>query len=220
MLWQSFFQHEMVSIGCELNLPHAEQGRHDLTALSEDTLRDGCSLVARDVRTNRIVSIAINKIQYRNPLAPPYFEAFKKRCSSINACALLDLMLDVDALVDLFQHFDTDCLFEIMFLATLPEYKGRAIGTRLVEHAIAFARRLSRDECLDTVSDAVRTDPRRPHAVSAIWTSSFSQIVGDRAGFERIAALRYDERVFDGRTFADRIADERHPTSVLAGVKL
>lgn len=44
-------------------MSESEQGRIDLTALSFDTLLDGVSVVARNVQTDQIVGILINKIQ-------------------------------------------------------------------------------------------------------------------------------------------------------------
>lgn len=61
VLFRSFFEHESACIGNEI--PQSEQGKTDLLALSVDALRDGVSIVAREVKTNEIVGIAINKIQ-------------------------------------------------------------------------------------------------------------------------------------------------------------
>lgn len=63
VLYKSFFVNECVSNGSELNLPEAEQGRLDLTALCAEMAEDGISIVARDITTNKIAGIAINKIQ-------------------------------------------------------------------------------------------------------------------------------------------------------------
>lgn len=129
-------------------------------------------------------------------------------------------MSTVDGLVDLFGHADADCLFELMFLGTLPAYEGRSIGRQMSEYSIELARRIAGGESLDLVSAAVRTDARRPRAVSAIFTSAFSRRIGQRLGFEEVASKRFEEFTYDGKTFAERIADERHDVFSLCLLRL
>lgn len=61
VLYKSFFLNESACIGTEVD--QSEQAKTDLLALSVDALLDGVSVVARDVFSEKIVGIAINKIQ-------------------------------------------------------------------------------------------------------------------------------------------------------------
>lgn len=132
----------------------------------------------------------------------------------------MDFMVIIDAMVNLFAYFDTDCTFDFMVLGTLPEYGRRGIGRRMVQHSIDFARQLSRGESLEWVSDEVRADPRRPAAVTGIFTSAFSIRIAHRVGMQIRASVSYDRFWFEGRSFTDRIQDDRHTHAELLALEL
>lgn len=55
--------YESVCIGTEINKPESEQARDELTSLCKEVVKDGVSLLAREVATNRIVGVSFNKLQ-------------------------------------------------------------------------------------------------------------------------------------------------------------
>ena len=60
---QNFFENESVSIGVELNLPETQAGRNELMELCYEIAKDGCSIVARETATKRVVGVVFNKVQ-------------------------------------------------------------------------------------------------------------------------------------------------------------
>lgn len=68
VLNRSFFINESVCRASEINLPSnpdSIQARKDLSELCRIVAQDGVSLVAKHIPTNRIVSVAFNKVQVR-----------------------------------------------------------------------------------------------------------------------------------------------------------
>lgn len=66
VLNRSFFINESVCKASEINLPSnpdSIQARKDLSELCRIVAKDGVSLVAKHIPTDRIVSVAFNKIQ-------------------------------------------------------------------------------------------------------------------------------------------------------------
>lgn len=131
-------------------------------------------------------------------------------------------MINVDSRVNLFKHYNTDCFFEIMFLATLPEKQQRRIGKTLVSTSIEVAEELKRGRELvkipvrinDNDNDSIQNLSSVPSIVSAIMTSNYSQKIARNCGFKCLASVSYQEFHFDGKTFSERIGDE-HPNCAL-----
>lgn len=55
--------YESVCVGTEINKPESEQARAELTHLCREVVKDGVTLLAREVKTNRIVGVSFNKLQ-------------------------------------------------------------------------------------------------------------------------------------------------------------
>lgn len=122
-------------------------------------------------------------------------------------------MIDVDKEVDLYKDFNTDCLLEIMFLGTLPEFKGRSIGRILCEYSIQLANELRFGKNVGILSEKCQN--MRPTIVSAIFTSPISQKIGKKLDFQSMATVYYTDYSYNGKTFAERLG-ENNPTAVLA----
>ncbi|XP_065091388.1 uncharacterized protein LOC135712338 [Ochlerotatus camptorhynchus] len=212
VLRKSFFLNETVCIGSEVNLD--PQAQLDLEQLCLDVGRSGTSLIARHVPSNRIVGVSFNVLQ--TPSAPGdlnYFESFRDdHCISESSKSLMQYMITMDSKVNLFEKFNIDCLFEIMFLATLPEFEGKGIGSALVSCSIELAKLLKNGQAIENLPDDSKH--KRPKMVSALFTSRISQKVGSKNHFKQINEVPHSEFVFHGKTYTDRIGPE-HPTSIL-----
>lgn len=114
--------------------------------------------------------------------------------------------MQCESTVDLFQHFETDKLMEIMFLAVLPEYGQHGIGYELVKVDL---------ELLAALHESFKgTD-----VVIALWTTNYSAKIGERLGFQVLSECFYDKIEYDGIKLSD-IIDSQHKCSRVAGKKL
>ncbi|XP_063695620.1 uncharacterized protein LOC134827024 [Culicoides brevitarsis] len=207
----SFLANEMVCCGTEVN--KCEQAKEDLSLLCLYTAKDGISLLARDKNTGEIVGILFNKIQFPSD-EPSYFEHFRDNvCVSKSSKALMSYMIEMDSKVDVFEKYGIDCLVELMFIGVIPQYEKRGIATKLAEVAIDIAKGLKNGKYLDLLPENLKN--KRPQLVAALWTSKFSQKVGQNLDFTVLHEEPYTNFVFDGKTFASRIG-EMHPFSTLA----
>lgn len=128
--------------------------------------------------------------------------------------------IDFKVPVDLLEHYNVPCSFDIVFLATLTEYTGAGIGRALCEYSVELAQKLHRGIGFERVAVEIRRDAHRPQIVSGIFTSAFSQRIAGRLGFQRNGCVRYDGIEFRGKTFAERIDDKRHKEARLMSIKL
>ncbi|XP_058821725.1 uncharacterized protein LOC131683619 [Topomyia yanbarensis] len=212
VLRKSFFLHEAVCIGSEVNLD--SQAQKDLEQLCLDVGRSGVSLLARHKSSGEIVGVSFNVLQ--TPSAPGdanYFESFRDhQCKSASSKSLMQYMITMDAKVDLFQMFNVDCLLEIMFLATLPAFEGKGIASNLVACSIDLAKQLKHGHGIENLPKDSKH--KRPELVSALFTSRVSQKVGTKNKFTEINEVPHAEFIFRGKTYSDRIGPD-HPTSIL-----
>lgn len=150
------------------------------------------------------------------------FETFSENCKRKASKCLVDFMINVDSRINLFRHYNTDCIFEIMFLATLPDKQQRRIGETLVSTSIEVARELKRGKELVKIpvkindDDSIQNLSSVPSIVSAIMTSNYSQKIARKCGFESLATVSYQEFHFDGKTFSERIGDEHSNCALVA----
>ncbi|CAD6244912.1 GSCOCG00013528001-RA-CDS [Cotesia congregata] len=207
---ESFFPEESVCLGCDIQ---SEPGAsEELEQLCMYTAKDGVSVVAIDVKTMEVVGVAFNKLHKR--LAADqrgFFEEFSENCKHKASKFLVDFMISVDAKVNLFKHYNVDCILEIMFLATKPSFQKRRIGELLVSSSLELGRQLYKgmpvkteveiDELPLTNADAV------PSLVSAIMTSKYSQKISQKIGFDNLAEVSYDEYTFAGKKASKRIGN-------------
>ncbi|XP_052902170.1 uncharacterized protein LOC128309746 [Anopheles moucheti] len=214
VLRKSFFLNETVCIGAEVNL--TPQAQKDLEQLCLDVANAGVSMIAKHTPTDTIVGVSFNVLQ--TPSGPEdsnYFEQFRDtQCTTDSSRALMQYMITMDAKVNLFERFNVRCLLEIMFLATLPNYEGHGVGTRLVAESVRLAEELKSGKAVPTAPGESSGAFDKPQLVSALFTSRISQRVGEKVGFTVINQVSHSEFVYKERTFTDRIGPA-HPFSTL-----
>ncbi|XP_076631781.1 uncharacterized protein LOC143346947 isoform X1 [Colletes latitarsis] len=220
---KSFFVHESVSKGVALI---SEVGAsEELEELCLDAAKDGVSVVAIEVASGEVVGAAFNKIQVlKSSMEKSAFEEFSENCKHKSSKALVDFMINVDSRINLFQHYNASCIFEIMFLATLPGMQKRRIGELLVSSSIELAKELRRGKSAKTPvkingDDAIQNPSAVPSLASAIMTSDYSQKIATKCGFETLTRVDYTEFRFGGKTFDERIGEE-HPNCALVAKRL
>lgn len=215
----SFFKDESVAIACEVS--DNPEAKKELEELCVRAARDGVSLVCIDKTNGKIAAAAFNKLQIKNhPGDDTYFENFAKNCKQDASKGLVQFMIDADAACNLFEHYGVDCLLEIMFLATLPEYRKMGMGGKLTEISIELARKLFKGEMVKVpIDDAkLELDPV-PKVVSAIFTSCITQKIGQNYGFNKTVEISFEKFFYKGKTFASKIGDHT-PSTTLESIKL
>lgn len=137
-----------------------------------------------------------------------YFQNYLSGCKYPSSRGVLQFMIDADAECNLFEQCNVDCLLEIMFLGTLPEFRGRKIATKLCEVSIKLAQSLKMgDNVKVSVDNADQQLPLQPvpKLVSAIFTSFISQRIGNSLGFQVAMDISYEKFIFNGQTYASKL---------------
>ena len=101
----------------------------------------------------------------------------------------MNYMIAADAKVDLFEKFQVDSLFEIMFLAVLREYGRQGIGSELCKYSIENAKK------------------NGLKVVSSLFTGRYTHAIGKKLGFDVIFEESFNNYSFNGKTFAERNGD-------------
>ncbi|EDW68172.1 uncharacterized protein [Drosophila virilis] len=219
VLDDSFFINESVCIACEINLPQNTQARQELRELCRITAQDGVSLIMRHVESCRIVAVSFNKLQFAPPPGEDNFfvKFYNEQVKSPQAKSLMNYMITMDSKIDVFAEYNLDCVCELMFLATLPEFRRLGLGRALVESTVQLTRELGQGRGLQDVAKELQD--KRPAAVTALWTSVYTQKIGNAVGFMVLNTVPFNEFEFNGKRFNERIGPE-HEFSQQAMYKL
>lgn len=115
----------------------------------------------------------------------------------------MNYMIDMDQRINVFDQFQIDCVMEIMFLATVPEFERKGIGHDLTKYSILLAKELWKGIGTEHIDNSLMK--RVPKGVAALWTSSFSAKIGQKLGFQVLNTVPYNEFSFNGKTFDEVI---------------
>lgn len=125
-------------------------------------------------------------------------------------------MSEADAECDLFTLCNVTCALEMMFLAVLPEYGKRNIGTTLCRTSIDAAKLIkSGVNCkVSITNESLNLEPV-PEIVCTMFTSSTSQKIGKHIGLKVAKEISYEKFKFQGKTFSEVIGPESPFVTVL-----
>ncbi|KAL0133417.1 hypothetical protein PUN28_000864 [Cardiocondyla obscurior] len=220
VLRKGFFLREAVCICVELN---SEPGAsEELEELCLHAAKDGVSVVAVDIVTKEVVGVAFNKIQVNsNSSEKSFFEQFSDNCKYQSSKALIDFMINVDLQIDLFKHYSVDCIFEIMFLATLPTHGKQRVGEMLVASSLELAKELRRDKNVRTPvtihgNDEVSNANAVPTLTSAIMTSDYSYRIAKKLHFDVLVETTYDKFEYNGKKYNEKLNQDHQKCALVA----
>lgn len=150
-----------------------------------------------------------------------YFERFSDNCKYESSKRLVDFMINVDSRMNLFEHYNVNCILECMFLATLPAYQRQRIGELLISSSLEVGKELRRGENVRipvTIhgDKEVTNADAMPSLVTYIATSNYSLKIAMRLHFERHLQVSYDEFEFNGKRFSERIGAEHRDCFLVA----
>ncbi|KAJ8970289.1 hypothetical protein NQ317_019685 [Molorchus minor] len=214
VLRKGFYPYESVCIA--VKLAQYPQAVADLDQLMTRVSEDGVSIVAIESDTEKVVGVAFNKLQVKNTSGDKsFFEKHAELCTHPSSQRLITFMVEADATCDLFEYCHVDCILELTFLATHPEYRRRGIARKLTEITLELARCLAKGEnvrqsmdetelCLESV----------PGIVSALFTSPTSQKIGRALGWEIAKKISYENFVYEGKSFACILGKDRTDTTL------
>ncbi|KAM0729249.1 hypothetical protein ACS0PU_004603 [Formica fusca] len=220
---KSFFAYESVSKAVDLN---SEPGAcEEIEELCLNAAKDGVSVVAIDITSNKVVGVCFNKIQvFDSSSEKSYFESFSDNCRYKSSKALVDFMINVDSKINLFKHYNVSCILELMTLATHPAYGKRRIGELLIVSSLELGKELRRGKNVRipvTIhgNDELTNADKKPTLASAIMTSKYSQRIAAKLHFDQLMEISYDKFEFDGKKFSQKI-DREHQKCVLVAKTL
>uniref|UniRef100_A0A1B6E1D1 N-acetyltransferase domain-containing protein n=2 Tax=Clastoptera arizonana TaxID=38151 RepID=A0A1B6E1D1_9HEMI len=197
---EAFFPFENVSVGCEVKSNPAACKELELLCL--EAANDGVSILAREKGSHKIVGVSYNKIQtITKPGEKSYFEKFRdEKCKEQNSICLMNDMIKVDSAVDAYGAYDANCSMEIMFLATLPDYRRRGIATDLVKYSVELG------------SSLIKTDNTNvPQIVTSLFTSIGTYKIGKKLAFDELHFCKWNEFEFQGVSYDKKIDSSIHP---------
>lgn len=219
-----FYKSECLARATRFNQPEAEQSRSEFIWLIRESLKDGLSVIAREVKSGKLVGHVINKLQVirnNNPNELSFNEHFINNvCKGKESTAMMRFLGDLESEVNLFKLFNVDTMLEITFLGVLPEYRCKSIGLKLMEITLQLAKDVRRGVALDLLPLDVREYGKSLRFATAIFTSNYSKRIGVNLGFTVHYEYFYDKFEYNGKTYAERISNHHQKSSTLVSVEI
>ncbi|KAF9405789.1 hypothetical protein HW555_013609 [Spodoptera exigua] len=183
-----------------------------------DAAKDGVTLVASDTSTNEIIGVVFNKIQVTIPKEENYYEKLRRNCKHRSVRAFLDFSIDLEMKANIHQRYDTNCFIEVMYLATLPDFKHKNVGSLLGLCTYDLGKKLFNGEDVKTPlsnNEDITNFEAIPNLLVALTTSKYTQRMGVKFGYEKVVEVRYDDYSYNGKSFRESIGDEHQTCQVL-----
>lgn len=122
---------------------------------------------------------------------------------------------------DLYKEWNIDCVWEILFLTTHPDYNNKGLASSLTKYSMDYAQKMNNgslsSEELEKLPIHIRNE--KPKALCSLFSSLFTQKIGDKFGFETVFKLSHDDYSFEGKTFAEKV-DKIHKYSTFAAKRI
>ncbi|XP_055375232.1 uncharacterized protein LOC129607975 [Condylostylus longicornis] len=224
VLKKSFFINENLCIATDVNKPENENAIDELTELAKQITKDGISVIARHIPSNKIAGVALNKIHKFCPdkksTQGEFLENFlDSTCKTENVKCITKSLETMEEKFNIFIEWDIDCIVEHFMLSVLTEFGKRNIGYNLSLYSIQLAMELNQNtESIIREFLPIHLQNCHPKAIYAIFTSKYSHKIGQRLGFEDLAIVPYTEFFYKGQKFSDKL-DPIHENCILGAKK-
>ncbi|KAM7362957.1 uncharacterized protein ACRADG_000049 isoform 2-T2 [Cochliomyia hominivorax] len=212
---ENFMKYETVSIAC--NLDENPEVTNEMLQLISTILKDHISFAARDVKTQKLVGICINK--FVNPSAHITLDEVFSSFKTPNMKAVGKYLHTIEYTYDIFKEWQIDCVIELTFLTTHHDYGRRGIALSLAHYLLDYAQQLKEGTNTDSHELPEHLRDQKPKAIISVFTSRYSQNVGKKLGFETLFKEEHTKFSYEGKTFAEKI-DPIHKYSTFAVKKL
>lgn len=211
----SFYIYENLSIAADINLRESIEAKIDVDNNIRVLVKDGISLVAKHVPSNRkIIGAVINNIQNKSRATTSDYSAEAK---TENFKAIMNCLNKIEKEFDFYKNWNIDCIFEMVMITVLPEFNRLSIGKTLAIYTINLAKKLSQGLENHILPEELKNC--QPKAIYSIFTSLYSQNIGSQLGYETIAMIPFTEFLYKERKFSE-VIDPIHKYLQLSAQKL
>ncbi|KAH0552181.1 uncharacterized protein LOC123271047 [Cotesia glomerata] len=203
-----FFADENLSKGCSVSYdPGAAE---ELEPLCAGVAADGLSVVAIDVNTREVVGVILNKVLTPLPKnQKSNLEVFGKNSKHKASKCFANVNINIESRVDLFDLYKVNCILEMTFLTVKKTHQRKGIAELLMSLTLKLVNELRRGIAKKTSVDFNRTSVNNanaiPSLVSGTFTSTYSQKISDKLGFDNIMEVSYDDVIFNGQKLSTKL---------------
>uniref|UniRef100_A0A1A9WRU4 N-acetyltransferase domain-containing protein n=1 Tax=Glossina brevipalpis TaxID=37001 RepID=A0A1A9WRU4_9MUSC len=210
-----FVKYENLSIAC--NLRDTDKTRNEMEKFIRHLLKDNISFAARHIPTQQLAAMCINKIT--NPAADIKTDHIFEILESPNMDKIGEIMHHLETSFDIYKEWQVKCIIELTFLSTRTEFTRRGLALMLAEFTLNYGHKLKEEDSKETLELPAHLKGQRPEAITSVFTSRFSQRVGEKLGFVTLSCEEYAKFSFEGKSFAEKI-DPQHKYIIFAAKRL
>ncbi|KAL5275964.1 hypothetical protein ACFFRR_001658 [Megaselia abdita] len=219
------YQHEAAEIiisdfAVNENLCHATELSKSSESLNEFRhwvnvlLEDSVTLGIRDTETNKLVSVCLNKILYKeeNKRLEKIFETYRSKTME----KIAEVLSEAECTVDIYEKWDIEAVLEVIMMSTLNNYLGKGFAQELFKQSMKVAQKLASGNENDL---NIPRQKKVPQAVVSLLTSLYTQKIFHKMNFEIIHEIPIDQLEYNGKKFSE-VLDPMHKTFQYCAIKL
>ncbi|GAB0095775.1 uncharacterized protein DMENIID0001_111960 [Sergentomyia squamirostris] len=197
----------------DINKLEYHNARREYEQMVLSILKAGLSLVARHRASNKIIGYCISMIHSRPKLGQLYFyEEFRNKAQFPVIRQLLDFRINKDKQIDLFNLYDTDHYFELVYVAVLSDFRKRNISHDMMLSSVQLARELAAGRHPDTIDPSMIG--KIPKIVFASSNSRYSARILEKLRFTVIKIFPFNQLKANGIFVSEKVPSQHTQSSL------
>ncbi|KAI9579676.1 uncharacterized protein LOC119639240 [Glossina fuscipes] len=212
-LFQNYFS-QNENLGIALNLT----GCQDTRALQENfvrlLLKDNISFAARHIPSQQLAAMCVNKIENSSHTTETEPNSGIPKMEKIG-----EIIHHMTTSYDVYKEWQVNCIIELIFLSTRTEFSRRGLALHLTEFILDYGRKLKAEDSKEALELPAHVKGQRPEVITSVFTSRFSQRIGEKLGFVTLFREEYTKFSFEGETLAKKI-DPQHKYIIFVAKRL
>ncbi|XP_059613830.1 uncharacterized protein LOC132259953 [Phlebotomus argentipes] len=214
VLREGYMKSANTFIAFELDKPEASEARLEYEEMVKAVLFAGLSVVAREVRSNKIIGICLSHIHSRlQPGEQSFFEKFRDNSENKLIKDLLNFRIAKHKQINLFDMYNVDHYFEIVYGVTLPEYRRQDIAYHFVESTLVMAKETAEGKYPETMD--VKLRGKHFKIVFASVSNKYSARLGEKLNFVVLKIFPFKDLKIDGVPLSEKVPSDHTESRLL-----
>jgi hypothetical protein len=182
------------------------EAQREMRALFSESLKNNyISTIARDIKTDKVVGVAVNELEKKRVSSDEPYSEFDQMKDDIlktrNSRKLLNVWRYISSKNDFFEEFGVKSLVNSLYFTIIPEYRNTKVATFLYQNSRDMLNNLKDAE---DVPKEIRDEP--PEILVYLLVSPYTQkMLVNKKGTAVLREFSNKNFVFDGKSFADRM---------------
>uniref|UniRef100_A0A1B0FGS2 N-acetyltransferase domain-containing protein n=1 Tax=Glossina morsitans morsitans TaxID=37546 RepID=A0A1B0FGS2_GLOMM len=217
-LFQNYFS-KNENLGIALNLIGCQDTRASQEKFLRLLLKDNISFAARHIPSQQLAALCVNKIEVNKIENSSHTTEAEPNVGIPKMEKIGEIIHHMTTSFDVYKEWQGNCIIELTFLSTRTEFCRRGLALHLTDFILDYGRKLKEQDSKEALDLPAHVKGQRSEALTSVFTSRFSQRIGEKLGFVTLFREEYTKFSFEGETLAEKI-DPQHKYIIFVAKRL